>query len=64
MICFCFVLSSLYLSLLDHRLYLIRLRTLVFSSLGPLLRETVDVRNIPVSQRREVTIDLSSKCYI
>ena len=28
---------------------------------GPLLPEYLDVRNIPLSQRRELTVDLSSK---
>lgn len=33
----------------------------LFFSLGPLLPELLDVRNIPVSKRRELTIDLSGK---
>ncbi|XP_020611816.1 cyclic GMP-binding protein C-like [Orbicella faveolata] len=31
---------------------------------GPLLPEQLDVRNIPVSKGREVTINLSGKCYV
>jgi len=34
------------------------------SLLGPLLPEQLDVRNIPVSKGREVTINLSGKCYV
>ena len=42
----------------------LRLKPHICFFLGPLLPESLDVRDIPVSRGRELTIDLSGECCV
>ena len=44
--------------------FLFRLQPHICFFLGPLLPESLDVRNIPVLNSRELTMDLSGECCV